>query len=431
MAKTAAGGSTPIEALLKERRKFPPPKAFTKAAHANRLSVYTDAAKNPNKFWEGWAKQLRWFKPWKKTLEWKAPYAKWFIGGKLNVSDNCLDRHIDTPAPHQGGDHLGRRARRHAHADLLGPLPRGQPLRRRAQAARRRRRATASRSTCRWCPRRPIAMLACTRIGAPHSVVFGGLRPRGAARPHPRRRVDDPDHRRRRLSPWRHRRAQEERRRGPQRVPGRPHGRRGQAHRPGDRDAGRAATSGGTTSSRTRPRTARPRRWTARTCCTSSTPRARRASPRASCTRPAATSPACQRHPQAGVRHQGHRRLLVHRRHRLGHRPLLRRLRPARQRRHHGDVRGHAGLPRQGPLLADHREVRRSRSCYTAPTAIRTFMRWGEEYPNRCDLSTPAAARDRSASRSIPRRGSGTGRSSAAAAAPWSTRGGRPRPATS
>ena len=69
MAKTAAV-STPIEALLKERRRFTPPKDFVKNANINRPSIYKEAARNPAKFWEGWARQLRWFKPWKKTVEW-------------------------------------------------------------------------------------------------------------------------------------------------------------------------------------------------------------------------------------------------------------------------------------------------------------------------------------------------------------------------
>src|SRR2546428_9055028 len=85
----------PIEALLKEGRKFPPPAAFKKRAVAGSPAVYRQAAANPVKFWEQQARALRWMKPWKKALEWKLPYAKWFVGGKLNVSDNCLDRHIE------------------------------------------------------------------------------------------------------------------------------------------------------------------------------------------------------------------------------------------------------------------------------------------------------------------------------------------------
>src|SRR3972149_8452992 len=96
MAKKTKAAATPIEALLKERRRFAPPKDFAKRANANRASVYAEAAKDPVKFWERWAKELHGFKPGRKGLEWKLPDAKWFVGGKLNVSYNCLDRHIDT-----------------------------------------------------------------------------------------------------------------------------------------------------------------------------------------------------------------------------------------------------------------------------------------------------------------------------------------------
>src|SRR6266852_358593 len=96
MATKTGTGTTSIEALLKEKRKYPPPKEFAKRANVNRASVYAEAAKNPVRFWERFARELDWFKPWRKVLEWKAPYAKWFIGGKLNVSYNCLDRHINT-----------------------------------------------------------------------------------------------------------------------------------------------------------------------------------------------------------------------------------------------------------------------------------------------------------------------------------------------
>jgi acetyl-CoA synthetase len=96
MAK-AAKGDEPIQALLKEDRKFRPPKAFVKRALVRSESVYREAAKNPVRFWEQRAKELAWFKPWRKALEWKPPYAKWFVGGKLNVAYNCLDRHVQGP----------------------------------------------------------------------------------------------------------------------------------------------------------------------------------------------------------------------------------------------------------------------------------------------------------------------------------------------
>ena len=93
MAK--AGQTDAIQALLKEGRKFPPSKQFVQAAQVKSAAIYKEAGRDPVKLWEKQAKQLRWMKPWKKTLEWKLPYAKWFVGGKLNVSDNCLDRHVE------------------------------------------------------------------------------------------------------------------------------------------------------------------------------------------------------------------------------------------------------------------------------------------------------------------------------------------------
>src|SRR5438552_6666427 len=96
MAK-AAKGDEPIQALLKEERKFSPPKEFVKRALVKSEAVYREAARNPVRFWEQRAKELTWFKPWKKALDWKPPYAKWFVGGKLNVAYNCLDRHVQGP----------------------------------------------------------------------------------------------------------------------------------------------------------------------------------------------------------------------------------------------------------------------------------------------------------------------------------------------
>ena len=176
MAKTATSDATPIEALLREKRKFPPPKDFVKHANVNTPSIYKDAAKNPARFWERFARELHWFKPWKKALEWKVPYAKWFVGGKLNVSYNCLDRHIDTARRTKAaliwegepGD-----TRTLTYWDLYREVNRF------AAALKRRGVKKGDRVTIYMpmVPETAIAMLACTRIGAPHSVIFGGFAP--------------------------------------------------------------------------------------------------------------------------------------------------------------------------------------------------------------------------------------------------------------
>jgi acetyl-CoA synthetase len=83
-----------IEVLLDEKRNFPPPRGFKKSANINSAGAFNGARKNPQAFWAKAAKELHWFNPWKKVLEWNTPWAKWFIGGKLNASYNCLDRHV-------------------------------------------------------------------------------------------------------------------------------------------------------------------------------------------------------------------------------------------------------------------------------------------------------------------------------------------------
>src|SRR5678815_1675481 len=91
-----------ITSLSHETRVFPPSREFAKRAHAKSLSQYRDlyfeSMRSPEKFWGRHAKnELVWFKPWKKVLKWKAPNAQWFLGGKLNVSFNCLDKWLGTP----------------------------------------------------------------------------------------------------------------------------------------------------------------------------------------------------------------------------------------------------------------------------------------------------------------------------------------------
>ena len=100
-------------------------------------------------------------------------------------------------------------------------------------------------------------------------------------------------------------------------------------------------------------------------------------------------------HDAAGVRSARRRRLLVHRRHRLGHRPQLRRLRPAHERRHHGDVRRRARLPATRIASGTSSRQERCTIFYTAPTAIRAFMRWGDEFPEQARSVVAAPARHR------------------------------------
>jgi acetyl-CoA synthetase len=168
--------SEPIEALLKEGRKFPPPKGFTKAARVKSAAIYREAKANPVRFWEKQARELRWMKPWRKTVEWKLPYAKWFVGGKLNVSDNCLDRHIAGVRRNKAaiiwegepGD-----SRVLTYWDLYREVNQF------AAALRRHgvKKGDAVTIYMPMIPELPVAMLACARIGAPHSVVFGGFSP--------------------------------------------------------------------------------------------------------------------------------------------------------------------------------------------------------------------------------------------------------------
>jgi acetyl-CoA synthetase len=176
MAQPKVKADLPIEALLKEKRKFPPPKAFVKNAVMNRKAIYAEAARNPVKFWEQRARELHWFKPWKKALEWKPPYAKWFIGGKLNVAYNCLDRHVEGPRKTKAalvwegepGD-----SRVLTYWDLYREVNLF------AAALKRHGVRKGDRITIYMpmVPELPIAMLACARIGAAHSVIFGGFSP--------------------------------------------------------------------------------------------------------------------------------------------------------------------------------------------------------------------------------------------------------------
>ncbi|MFM8421558.1 MAG: acetate--CoA ligase [Verrucomicrobiota bacterium] len=174
-----------IRSLLNETRVFKPAKEFSAAAHVGSMAAYkklwTESVRQPDRFWSRQAKaELVWQKPFKKVLQWKVPNAKWFVGGQLNVSANCLDKWLGT-----------------AHANKAALIWEGEPATDgRPGEERVYTFAQLHREVCRFAnvlkrngvkkgdrvilylpmvPEAAIAMLACTRIGAVHSVVFGGF----------------------------------------------------------------------------------------------------------------------------------------------------------------------------------------------------------------------------------------------------------------
>ena len=167
-------GST-IEALLEEQRLFASPEGFAKNAHVNDDAVFARAAADPEAFWASVADELHWFKKWDQVLdESDPPFFKWFVGGKLNITYNCIDRHLSSWRRNKAaiiwegepGDQavltyydLWREVSKFANA-LKG------------LGVKKGDRVTLYMGMV---PELAIAMLACARIGAPHSIVFGGF----------------------------------------------------------------------------------------------------------------------------------------------------------------------------------------------------------------------------------------------------------------
>ena len=167
-----------IESVLKEERVFEPAKDFSAKAHIKDFpayeKLYKQALDDPEGFWASMAKELVWFKPWDNVLEWNPPFAKWFVGGRTNIAHNCLDRHLTT-----------------ARKNKAAIIWEGEPGDERILTYQ-----ALHREVCKFAnvlkeigvktgdriaiympmvPELPIAMLACARIGATHSVVFGGF----------------------------------------------------------------------------------------------------------------------------------------------------------------------------------------------------------------------------------------------------------------
>jgi acetyl-CoA synthetase len=171
------GGATQkesLEALLQEARLFRPAPDFSRNANAGDAEMYARAARDLEGFWAEEAQRLDWIEPWKKVLEWDAPWAKWFVGGKLNVAANCVDRHAASD-------------RRNKAAIIWGGEPGDTRVLTFGMLQREVNRFANSLKSLGvkkgdrvaiymgMIPELAIAMLACAKIGAPHSVVFGGF----------------------------------------------------------------------------------------------------------------------------------------------------------------------------------------------------------------------------------------------------------------
>ncbi|MFI5304068.1 MAG: acetate--CoA ligase [Nitrospiria bacterium] len=167
-----------IESILKEKRVFKPSPEFSKKAHVKSFKAYKalfqQAEKNPEKFWGSLAKELDWFTPWKKVLQWKEPFSKWFVGGKINVSYNCLDRHIETWRKNKaaiiwegepGDSKTLTYQQLYREVCKFANVLKGLSVKKGDRVA----------IYMPMVPELAIAMLGCSRIGATHSIIFGGF----------------------------------------------------------------------------------------------------------------------------------------------------------------------------------------------------------------------------------------------------------------
>jgi acetyl-CoA synthetase len=170
--------SRKFDTLLKENRVFKPSKEFSKDAHIKSMAayrkMYKESIDSPAKFWAKVAGEFHWFTKWKKVLQWKEPHAKWFVGGKTNISYNCLDRHLTTWRKNKaaiiwegepGDSRILTYQELHREVCKFANAMKGVGIKKGDRVVI-------------YMPQTPeaaIAMLACARIGAPHSVVFAGF----------------------------------------------------------------------------------------------------------------------------------------------------------------------------------------------------------------------------------------------------------------
>ena len=163
-----------LDALLTEKRRFAPPPGFAAAAVVRDVSLY-DEAEDYEAFWAGWAERLDWFERWETVLDWNPPHARWFTGGRLNVCHNCVDRHLEARRDktaliwegEPGEKRLYTYGRLAEEVGRFANVLKGLGVKKGDRVA----------IYLPMIPEAAFAMLACARIGAPHSVVFGGFSP--------------------------------------------------------------------------------------------------------------------------------------------------------------------------------------------------------------------------------------------------------------
>ena len=176
---TAETGHGSITSVLNETRVFPPSAAFAQQAHVSSLEQYESlwqyAKDDPEGFWAEQAKAIDWFSPWTQVVDWSnAPFAKWFVGATVNAAYNCVDRHCEGPRKNKAalvweGEPGDRRVLR--YQDLLREVSKFANVLKGLGV----RKGDVVAIYMPMVPELVIAVLACSRIGAPHTVVFGGF----------------------------------------------------------------------------------------------------------------------------------------------------------------------------------------------------------------------------------------------------------------
>jgi acetyl-CoA synthetase len=173
-----AQSATNIDSVLQEQRKFEPPDHFRERAHIKSLAeyerIYRESVEDPERYWAGIAAELHWFKKWDRVLEWNCPWAKWFVGAQINISYNCVDRHVSTWRKNKAAliwESEPGEVRTLTYQQLHTEVQKFANVLKSLGVRKGDRVAIYMGMT----PELPVAMLACARLGAIHTVVFGGF----------------------------------------------------------------------------------------------------------------------------------------------------------------------------------------------------------------------------------------------------------------